>query len=188
MQNVTATPDRDDRDSVDRYLESWAEQLPELDLEVEGIVDRIMWLGRALRRMMEKTLGDFGLTFGEWSVLAHLRRIGAPHRRSPGQLAEHAGLSSGAMTNRLDRLEEAGFVRRLPDPDDRRSIQVELTDEGHRLIDESIGAQAAKEGVIASTLDDVERKELNALLRRRMLAVERTGLDPKKKVDETAER
>jgi DNA-binding MarR family transcriptional regulator len=92
------------------------------------------------------------------------------------------------MTNRLDRLEEAGFVRRLPDPDDRRSIQVELTDEGHRLIDESIGAQAAKEGVIASTLDDVERKELNALLRRLMLAVERTGLDPKKKVDETAER
>jgi DNA-binding MarR family transcriptional regulator len=181
---VSTSPENDERDSVDRYLDSWGEQLPELDLEVEGIVDRIMSLGRAVRKMMEKTLADFELSFGEWSELAHLRRIGPPHRRSPGQLAEHAGLSSGAMTNRLDRLEQAGLVRRLPDPDDRRSIQVELTEEGHRVLEESIGAQAAKEAVVAAALDETERRQLNALLRRLMLAVEEAGLEPKGKPGE----
>jgi DNA-binding MarR family transcriptional regulator len=167
------------RDSVDRHLASWGEQLPPLDLEVEGIVDRIMSLSRRLQRMMEKTLGDFELTFGEWSALAYLRRIGPPHRRSAGELAKHAGLSSGAMTNRLDRLEEAGFVRRLPDPDDRRSVQVELTADGHRVVEETIGAQAAKEGVVVTALDAQERQALNAFLRRLMLELDDVAPDSK---------
>jgi DNA-binding MarR family transcriptional regulator len=170
-----------ERDSVDRYLESWGEQLPELDLEVEGIVDRTMSLSRAFRRLMDETLADFGLMFGEWGDLAHLKRIGPPHRRSPGQLAEHAGLSSGAMTSRLDRLEQAGYVRRLPDPADRRGIQVELTEEGHRVVAASIGAQHAKESLVASALDPEERAQLNALLRRLMIAFARSGVAAKEK-------
>jgi DNA-binding MarR family transcriptional regulator len=186
-QNMTVskTTDSDQLDSVDRYLASWGEQLPEIDLEVEGIVDRIMALSRRLQRMMENTLSEFGLTFGEWSVLAHLRRIGPPHTRSPGELARHGGLSSGAMTNRLDRLEEAGFVRRHPDPDDRRSIQVELTEDGHRVVGETIGAQAAKESVVAAALGERERQELNTFLRRLMLALDDAGLEPKKHAEET---
>ena len=91
---------------------------------------------------------------------------------SPGALTKRLELSSGAMTNRLDRLEQAGLVRRLPDPDDRRGLQVELTDEGRRTYRESVAAQAAKESVIASALSAEEQGQLNALLRRLMLAFE----------------
>ena len=80
---------------------------------------------------MEETLDEHGLSWGEWKVLGLLRHAGPPYRSSPGYLAERAELSSGAMTNRLDRLEAAGLIRRLPDPTDRRGVQVELTEAGH---------------------------------------------------------
>jgi DNA-binding MarR family transcriptional regulator len=162
-----------ERDHVDRFLEQLAEELPDLDLAVEGIVDRTMGLSRRFRRMMDDTLAGFGLTWGEFKVLSSLRHAGPPHRRSPGRLAEHAELSSGAMTSRLDKLEHAGLVRRLPDPDDRRGIQVELTEKGLQVWQESVGAQARKEALIASALGDDEKQRLNALLRRLMLAFER---------------
>jgi DNA-binding MarR family transcriptional regulator len=76
------------------------------------------------------------------------------------------------MTNRLDRLEQAGLVRRLPDPDDRRALEVEATDEGRRVYESSVDVQAAKEALIASALDEAEKEQLNALLRRLMLAFE----------------
>ena len=160
-------------DSVDRFLESWEEDVPELDLAVEGIVDRILTLTKYLKRSADETFAEFGLNHGEWKVLLALRRSGAPYRRSPGWLAEHLSLSSGAMTNRLDRLEEAGLVRRLPDPDDRRALKVELTDEGHRVWRDAIGAQAIKEASIASELDAEEKQQLTALLRKLMLSFER---------------
>src|SRR5918999_1368978 len=115
-------------DSIDRFLEAWNEDIPQLDPVVEGIVDRIFALGKYLKRSMEETLAEFDLNQGEWKVLLAPRRPAPPYRRSPGWLAEREGLSTGAMTNRLDRLQEAGLVRRLPNPDDRRAIQVELTD------------------------------------------------------------
>jgi DNA-binding MarR family transcriptional regulator len=162
-----------DLDSIDRFLAEWNEDVPELDFEVEGIVDRIYNLAKRLRQSADETFAAYGLNHGEWKVLLALRRTGAPYRRSPGWLAEHLCLSSGAMTNRLDRLEQAGLVRRLPDPKDRRALQVELTDEGHRVWKESIGAQATKEASIASALDDEEKRELTALLRKLMLSFER---------------
>ena len=124
---------------------------------------------------MEETLGDFGLAWGEWSVLGQLRLGGPPHRRSPGQLAGHEGLSSGAMTNRLDRLEERGLVQRLPDLKDRRGIQVELTQEGHELWLKTVDAQAAKEATLASALTEREQHQLNKLLRRAVRAFEAPG-------------
>jgi DNA-binding MarR family transcriptional regulator len=163
----------DTQDHVDRFLESIRHELPDLDLSVEGIVDRIMGLSRRLKRMMEETLQDWGLTWGEWKVLGLLRQSGSPYRRSPGYLAEHAELSSGAMTNRLDRLEEAGLIRRLPDPDDRRGVHVELTEAGHKAYQESLATQAAKEALIASALNAREKKQLNDLLRRLMIAAEK---------------
>jgi DNA-binding MarR family transcriptional regulator len=169
----TSTSPQVEQDHVDRFLESVARELPELDLAVEGIVDRIMGLGRRLKRMLEETLEANGLSHGEWQVLGALRLAGPPYRRSPGQLCERCELSSAAMTNRLDRLEAAGFVRRLPNPTDRRALQVELTDEGRRVWQEAVGAQAAKEGLVASALDAREQERLNDLLRRLMLAFER---------------
>jgi DNA-binding MarR family transcriptional regulator len=163
----------DERDHVDRFLEELGPELPSLDLEVEGIVDRIGGLNKRFHRSLDETLAEFGLTNGEWRMLCYLRQAGPPYRRSAGQLAERAELSSGAMTNRLDRLEESGLVRRLPDPDDRRGVLVELTDAGRRAWQDSVSAQAAKEALVAAALTDRERRQLNELLRRMMLEFER---------------
>ena len=159
------------RDHVDRFLESIRDELPDLDLTVEGIVDRINGLSRRIKRMMDETLNERSLTWGEWKVLGLLRRS-PEYRRSPGYLAVHAELSSGAMTNRLDNLEKAGLIRRLPDPNDRRGVQVELTTAGAEAYSESTAAQAAKEALIASALNAKEKDELNNLLRRLMLVAE----------------
>jgi DNA-binding MarR family transcriptional regulator len=159
-------------DHVDRLLESIDH--PDIDLQVEGIVDRIMGLHRRIKSTLDETLSEHGLTHGEWKLLCSLRR--APdHRRSAGQLAERMDLSSGAMTNRLDRLETAGFVRRVPDAHDRRSVQVELTDAGQEAWKRSVSAQAAKESLLASALTPDEKEQLNGLLRRLMLEFERRG-------------
>src|SRR2546430_1689536 len=135
-------------DHVDRWLESV--DLPGVDPEVEGIVDRINGLRRRFHAMADETLEELGLGLGEWKVLTHLRLSGPPHRKSAGALSKRAELSSGAMTNRLDRMEQAGLVKRVPDPDDRRGVLVELTEEGHRLWGGGPGAPAADEAPIAA--------------------------------------
>jgi DNA-binding MarR family transcriptional regulator len=162
-----------EQDHIDRFLERFGERLPVMDLVVEGIVDRIGGLSRRLHREMDETLEDFGLNSGEWKVLGALWRRGAPHRLSPGQLAKVEELSTGAMTNRLDRLEEAGHVRRLPDPDDRRAVQIELTEKGKRVWEKAVAAQAKKEAVVVSTLTDREKEQLTNLLRKLMIGFEK---------------
>lgn len=163
----------EERDHVDTFIDEIKDELPpDLDLGVEGAVERIMGLSRRIKRMMEETLAAYELTWGEWKVLGVLVHQGSPYRTSPGKLSEHLDLSSGAMTNRLDRLEEAGYIRRLPDPTDRRGVQVELTPAGKRLYRESTAAQGRKEALIASALSERERDQLNALLRRVMLVFE----------------
>jgi DNA-binding MarR family transcriptional regulator len=167
-------------DHVDRCIaDGVIDEVPEIDPAVERIVNRIIALDKRLRRMMEETLADWGVSHGEWHLLGALRKQGPPHRSTPGRLAERLELSSGAMTNRLDRLERAGYVRRLPDPADRRSLQVELTEAGLELWRRSVGAQAVKEALVASALDGDEKEELNVLLRRLMLAFERRSFDAK---------
>jgi DNA-binding MarR family transcriptional regulator len=173
-------------DLVDRKLEVWARELPELDLATEGIVERIQKLERYLRRSMDETLATSGLSFGEWRLLGALRYAGPPYRRTPGQLSEDLGLSSGAMTNRLDRLESAGLIRRLPDPDDRRSLQIELTDGGWKAWQDSVGVQAAKEQLVASALSSDEKEQLNTLLRRLLVSFEAAEGPLQKRKEEAA--
>jgi DNA-binding MarR family transcriptional regulator len=161
------------RDHVDRFLEEVRTELPDdLDLTIEGVVDRILGIARRLQKLLDETLSASGLSHGEWKVLSSLRWAGPPYRRSAGEVARLADLSSAAMTNRLDQLEGRGLVRRLRDPGDRRGVLVELTDEGRRLWDEAIGVQAEKEALFASALSTQERDRLNRLLRRLMLAFE----------------
>ena len=170
---MAITPQTIETDHVDRFLD-------ELDVEgfdrtVEGIVDRVMGISRRLRRSMDETLEGFGLTWEEWKLLCTLRSQGEPYRLSPGELAQKQELSSGAMTNRLDRLEHAALIRRVPNPDDRRGLLVELTDAGHKIWHDTFGIQAEKEALIAAAaLDAGEREQLNGYLRRLMLAFERT--------------
>ena len=162
----------EERDHVDRFLEEeFLEEIPNLDRTVEGIVDRIMGLSRRFKRSLEETLSEQGLSYVDWKILGALTRKKKP--RSAGALAEIAELSSGAMTNRLDRLEEAGLVRRIDDPGDRRGVLVELTAKGKRAYHDSTGAEAAKEALITSALNKREKAELNTLLRRLMLEFER---------------
>lgn len=162
----------EERDHVDRFLEEeFLEEIPNLDRTVEGIVDRIMGLSRRFKRSLEETLSEQGLSWVDWKILGALTRKKKP--RSAGALAEITELSSGAMTNRLDRLEEAGLVRRLDDPGDRRGVLVELTAKGKRAYHDSTGAEAAKEALITSALNKREKEQLNALLRRLMLEFER---------------
>ena len=166
-------PEAEERDHIDRFLDQIAELLPNLDPAVEGIVDRIGGLARRFKRMMEETLVGFDLTHGEYEVLATLRNRGGKHRSTPGELAKRTDLSSGAMTNRLDRLEEAGRIRRLPDPNDRRGVIVELTPEGKKVYNDAVEAQARKEALVAAALSDAEKEQLNGLLRRLMREFER---------------
>jgi DNA-binding MarR family transcriptional regulator len=166
----------EEQDHVDRFLAE--HDLPGVDLEVEGIVDRINGLRRRFSAMADDSLAELGLAEGAWKVLTTLRFAGPPYRRSVGKLAKRAELSSGAMTNRLDRLEKAGLVLRVPDPEDRRGVLVELTEDGHRAWEEGLAAQAASERLVTAALSDEEKLKLNALLRRLMREFERREAEP----------
>ena len=160
----------DQPDHIDRMLAVWVREIAGLDRLTEGIVERIDTLSRYFNHTMDTTLAEFGLDRRTHRVLGRLRYQGPPYRLSAGQLAEGMGLSSGAMTNRLDRLEAAGLVRRLPDPDDRRGVLVEPTEAGQAAWDRATDTQARREALIASVLTEDEKEKLHSLLRRLMRA------------------
>jgi DNA-binding MarR family transcriptional regulator len=159
------------RDHIDLFLDR-LEGIPGLDYEVEGIVDRINSLRNKFRHALEETLGEHGLTWGEWKVLGSLI-LGEGECSSPGELSAELEVSSGAMTNRLDQLEEAGLIRRVRDPGDRRGVKIELTDAGRQAWTDSTSAQARKEALVASALKKSEQQHLNSLLRKLMLQFEK---------------
>jgi DNA-binding MarR family transcriptional regulator len=170
---VPVTKKRPERDHVDGFLEDISADLPEhLDLTVEGIVDRIGGINYRIKRMHNETLDELGLTMSDWHILTALHWAGAPYRRKAGQLARRADLTSGAMTSRLDALEKEGLVRRLRDPEDRRSVIVELTDKGRERHEQAMAIQGPKEALLAKALTDREKEQLNSLLRRVMITLE----------------
>lgn len=157
-------------DRLDEKLEVWKREIPALDVTTEGIVERLQVLARYFDRSMDDTLAEFGLERRAYWLIGNLRYPGPPYRRTPGELAESMHLSSGAMTNRLDRLEALGLIRRLPDPSDRRGTLIEPTEAGHAAWERCTGAQARREALIASALSDHEKGTLHDLLRRLMRA------------------
>jgi DNA-binding MarR family transcriptional regulator len=171
--SVTRPRKSGERDHIDRFLEDISADLPsDLDLAVEGIVDRIGGINRRIKSMHDETLDQLDLNLSDWHVLTALRWAGEPYRRKAGELARRADLTSGAMTSRLDALEKEGLVRRLRDPDDRRSVIVELTQKGRQKHEQGMGIQAQKEALIAEALTEREKEQLNALLRRVMITLE----------------
>lgn len=161
-----------ERDHIDSWLEEIAPRLPpQVDLEVEGIVDRIHGLNWRIRKMLDETLDDQGISNGDWKVLMSLRWAEGT-RRSAGELARRAELTSGTMTSRLDHLEAEGLVRRVRDVNDRRSVIVELTAKGRKKIAQAMGVQGEKEKLLAAALTPKEMAQLNALLRKVMVSVE----------------
>jgi DNA-binding MarR family transcriptional regulator len=170
-------------DHVDQLLAKVAELgVAEIDPDVEGIVDRIGSIQHRMRKAQKATLREHGLTPEEWGVLTKLRLGSDACRSSPGDLANDLELSSGAMTSRLDRLEEAGLVRRLPDPADRRGVVVELTEKGRDAWDLAVNVQGRREAFFARTLTKAEQKQLNTLLRKLLLELDvvPTGSSPTK--------
>jgi DNA-binding MarR family transcriptional regulator len=166
----------DELDDLDAMLRVWVREIPNIDPVTEGIVERIQKLARAFDRTLDETLVETGLDRRSFNLLTKLRTVGPPYRRSAGHLAEHMGLSSGAMTNRLDRMEAAGLIRRLPDPNDRRGTLIEPTEAGRAIWERAVGTQAMREAKVASVLDAKERDELHRLLRVLMKAFPGTGM------------
>jgi DNA-binding MarR family transcriptional regulator len=159
------------QDSIDRFLEQALELYPTLDREVEGAVERLWRIVKYLMRTTERTVGEFDLNSGEFHLLLKLRQ--APTQRlAAGELSERLSLSSGAMTNRLDGLEEAGLITRERDTSDRRSVIVGLTDAGVEVVGRAVGAQAEVESSFLGVLTAVEQRRLNGLLRKLVLELE----------------
>jgi DNA-binding MarR family transcriptional regulator len=126
------------KDAIDEILEQWSEERPDLDTSSLGVVIRIMTLYRAFLRQATESLAEIGLELWEYDVLSALRRQGSPFSLTASELAFETDLSSGAMTNRIDRLESRRLVKRFPGKQDRRSVNVKLTAAGKRLINEAI--------------------------------------------------
>ncbi|MGD8867931.1 MAG: MarR family transcriptional regulator [Gemmatimonadales bacterium] len=159
-----------DRDTVDRLSDKWGRERPDLDVSGLGITSRISLLCKVLSREDSKALGPLGLAPWAADVLLALRRQGPPYQLTPTDLSNVTLLTSGAMTTRLDRLEAAGYVRRNSDTQDRRSIQVVLTETGVELADRAIAVRLAKVETILAPLSEEERDATARSLRKLLLA------------------
>ena len=160
------------QDSVDRFIENQVRDLyPTLDPEVEAAVERLSKITKYLDRTTEKTVAEFRLNGGEFHVLQKVR-CSPTGTMTAGELADRLSLSSGAMTNRLDGLEEAGLITRLRDPEDRRSVLVGMTDAGVEVMNRAVDIQGAVEKRFVRSLSPAELHKLNELLRKLLLEIE----------------
>ncbi|MDM9619416.1 MarR family transcriptional regulator [Rhizobium sp. S96] len=159
-------------DRVDRILLQWKQERPDLDTEAMGIMGRLKRLATHLAREVEQVLQQHGLSSSSFDVLATLRRSGAPYRLSPGDLLGMTMVSSGTMTNRIDQLEKAGFVERVVNPDDRRSVLIALTPNGLAVVETAVGAHVANQQRLTQSLTSQDKAELDLLLRKFLAAFE----------------
>ena len=165
-------------DEIDRIVAQWNEVRPDLDPSPTHTLQRITRLSLLQATSFARVFAAHGVSFGEYLVLAALRRAGPPYRMNPTRLFNSVILSSGAMTNRLDGLEAMGLVERLPDPTDRRGRLVGLTDKGRDLVDTAVVDHLDNEERLLSGLDANEREQLAALLRKLLLSEPFRSLDP----------
>ena len=160
-------------DPVDEILAQWQRERPDLDVSPMGIVGRMTRLAKHLKLEIGKTFAQFGLNPGEFDVLATLRRSGQPYRLSPTELYNSMMVSSGTMTNRIDGLEKAELVQRLPDPSDRRGMLIQLTDKGLDTIDRTVEAHVINEHRLLEALDRSERETFTVLMRKLLISLEK---------------
>lgn len=153
------------KDAFDDILDQWSAERPELDTASLGVVIRIMSLYRRFLREATRALEPLGLELWEYDVLSALRRQGRPYALSASRLARETDLSTGAMTNRIDRLESQALVRREPHQSDRRGVMVFLTGEGVARIDEAILQRLNAATRSLGSLDAADQQTLAGLLR-----------------------
>lgn len=158
------------RDIVDELLKQWAEERPGIDVSPLGIVVRIQMLAKLLQQRTTRALKAHGLKHWEYDVLTVLRRQGQPFEMPATEIADQALLSSGAMTTRIDGLEERGFVTRRRSETDRRSMLVRLTGKGLAVVDDAIESRISDSEEVLAGITQRNREALSAALRKLMLA------------------
>ncbi|MEX0304866.1 MAG: MarR family winged helix-turn-helix transcriptional regulator [Leisingera sp.] len=159
-------------DHVDFVTQQWEKERPDLDVTAMGIIGRVARLYLAYQREMQKTFAEFGLNAAKFDVLATLRRSGAPYVLSPGDLLKATMVASGTMTNRLDRLEADGLVKREVNPADSRSFLVGLTEEGFALIDRAVTAHVQTQTRLLEGISGSEVEMLKSLLSKAQTAAD----------------
>ncbi|UYM06573.1 MarR family winged helix-turn-helix transcriptional regulator [Solicola gregarius] len=152
-------------DEVDRLIEAWQRERPDLDVSPMGVLSRVSRLARHLDLARRAAFADSELESWEFDVLSALRRSGEPYQLSPGRLLRETLVTSGTMTNRIDRLAHRALVERLPDPSDRRGVQVRLTPEGRKRVDAALEELLRRERDLLSALPAKDSTQLAALLR-----------------------
>lgn len=161
-----------EQDRIDTIIEQWQQEAPHLDVSPLAVVGRVLRIARLLEKYRESLLSEYGLNVWSFDVVATLRRQGAPYQLKPTDLYELLMLSSGAMTNRIDRLEHEGIVTRLRDPHDRRSVIVQLTPKGIELSDKIMPVLVEKEKQLLAELTTEEKPPLINLLRKLLISLE----------------
>lgn len=152
-------------DEVDRLVAAWRQERPDLDVEPLQVLSRVSRLARHLDRARRASFAQHDLENWEFDVLTALRRAGEPYELSPGALLRATLVTSGTMTNRIDRLTAAGLVRRRPDPEDRRGVLVSLTDAGRARVDSAFADLLRREHELLAGLGKHEQQALAGLLR-----------------------
>lgn len=165
-------PEGSAQDHVAEILADWAVERPDVDLSAQGVVGRVLRLSRLFERGLATVFAQYRINGGEFDVLATLRRVGGGSGLSASSLASRCMLSSAAMTNRLDRLEATGLVRRGTDSVDGRVVRISLTDSGRQLIDEALPLHAKNQDTMLESLSPEERETLAQLLGRLLHAWE----------------
>ena len=153
-------------DEVDRIVIAWARERPDLDVAPLQVLSRVSRLARHLDLARSAAFAERGLELWEFDVLSALRRSGPPYQLSPGQLVSQTLVTSGTMTNRVDRLTGRGFVERRPDPGDRRGVIVTLTEAGRETVDAALADLLSRERELLSALSQPDQESLSGLLRR----------------------
>lgn len=170
--SATARPE-EAADAIDLVVRDWERERPDIDVGSMGIVSRIWRIGRHLEQQRKEQLAHFGSDRGTVDVLAMLRRSGPPFRRSAGDLTRHSLITSGGVSQRLDKLERAGLITRHIDTDDRRRIDVQLTPAGISLVDSMLADLMEHDSrVLADALTEAEQDTLRELLRKLLLLLE----------------
>jgi DNA-binding MarR family transcriptional regulator len=160
------------QDEVDRLVEAWRRERPDLDLEPMQVLSRVSRVSRHLDVARRAAFAEHGIEQWEFDVLAALRRAGPPYQLSPGRLLRETLVTSGTMTNRVDRLTGRGLVERLPDPRDRRGVLVRLTGAGRETVDGALATLLELERPLLGALGEEDRDRLAGLLRRLATSVE----------------
>lgn len=152
------------KDAVAQIVAQWHEQRPDLDASSMGVLGRLSRSNLLVDKALDTLFAQHGLQASEFDILATLRRSGPPFTLNPSQLAESLMVNNSTMTNRLDRLEQSGRIRRAAAIDDRRAVLIELTPKGLKLVDQVVEFHLKNEQTILSVFSENEKKTLEKLL------------------------